>query len=295
MAHYIADVHTALRVARVSLAEGFRLYHSLFGVRGVLLAAAARLSGETILASVEIPGLPHSVFLRLRTTDVGVCQEVLLRGQYDCELPRNPRVIVDAGANVGLTSVFYANKYPDAAIIAIEPERSNFEILSRNVAPYPSIRALHAALWSENSEVEITDPHGTNTEFRVSGERGAPANGAQIVRGITVDRLMREFDVDFIDLLKLDIEGAEKEVLLRSSEWSERVGVIAVEIHDWIHEGSSASIRDATRDFPVEWSRGEITYRAKSDWSGSASATASGSAPALASSAPGRPLKIRRA
>jgi len=64
-----------------------------------------------------------------------------------------PDVIVDAGANIGLASICFANKYANATIIAVEPEQSNFELLEENVAPYPNIVPVQAALWYEDSEV----------------------------------------------------------------------------------------------------------------------------------------------
>jgi FkbM family methyltransferase len=68
-----------------------------------------------------------------------------------------PPVIIDAGANVGLCAVFYANRFPDARIIAIEPEPSNYEMLKKNTAPYPNITTVHAALWKENGPLRLFD------------------------------------------------------------------------------------------------------------------------------------------
>src|SRR5277367_3436209 len=116
----------------MSLRYGFGLYYSLFGMAGVALAARARLLGSPARVVVEAPDALHPVHLRLRTTDVSVCWEVLVQRQYDWDVGRATQVIVDAGANIGLTSIFYANKYPGARIVAIEPEASNYQMLVEN-------------------------------------------------------------------------------------------------------------------------------------------------------------------
>ena len=69
---------------------------------------------------------------------------------YDSGFRPAPRVVVDAGANIGLSTVFFANKFPQAKIVAIEPEPSNFAMLRDNVAPYPNVTPVQAALWKED-------------------------------------------------------------------------------------------------------------------------------------------------
>jgi FkbM family methyltransferase len=83
-------------------------------------------------------------------------------------------VIIDAGANIGLTSVVYANRYPEARVIAIEPEVSNFQLLKENAASYPNIELVHGALWKENTKLRILDPGSGSWAFRT--QEAAAAN-----------------------------------------------------------------------------------------------------------------------
>ena len=169
----------------VNLLAGPRMYYSLFGTRGLLLGMCSRLTRQPIEVLIEMRSIRHPVSLRLRTTDVALCRDILLNGHYDCELSRPPRAIVDAGANIGLSSIFYANKYPEAKIIAIEPENSNFQMLQKNCAGYPRIFPLHAALWRENAAVRIRDCGVGHHAFQTWGdEKTEPAPGAHIVCGI---------------------------------------------------------------------------------------------------------------
>jgi len=227
-----------------------------------------RLTKRPIEVSIAVRGVTHPVFLRLRTTDVELCREVLLKGQYDCDFAKRPRVIVDAGANIGLASIFYANKYPDARIIAIEPEPSNYQMLVRNLAPYSKVETVHAALWKDNCAIQLRDKGTGHTGFQTSAESD---DAAASVQGVTLDQLMRDFGIDYIDLLKVDIEGAEREVFEHSPNWLNSVGIVAVELHDWLRDGCGQSVRSATRNLNVEWQSGEITYFTTSAYAPAAS------------------------
>ena len=72
--------------------------------------------------------------------------QVFLDNEYDFRAVERPQVIVDAGANIGLASILFANRYPQAKILAIEPEHDNFNLLADNVRSYDNIVPLQAAL-----------------------------------------------------------------------------------------------------------------------------------------------------
>ncbi len=241
---------------RVSVAGELKCHYLALGLRGVLLSAKVRvlrISSETI---VSTPGIAHPIHLRLRTSDVPLLTQVILQSQYDCQLPTPPRVIVDAGANIGLASIFFANKYPDAMIICVEPAPSNLKLLRKNMAHYPNSVIVAGALWNDNTNVAIVDPGGGEWGFQIADE----PNGSAGVEAITMDRLMDKCGIDYVDLLKVDIEGAEKEVFESSSKWIDRVGCIAVELHDPLKNGCSRAFYDATRDFGNEWHRRETIF-----------------------------------
>jgi FkbM family methyltransferase len=239
------------------------LHYRTFGFHGLFLVVKARLWRRPVQVRFSVPGFPYALHLRLRTSDVALFREVLVDCQYDWELPVCPEVIVDAGANIGLTSVVYANRYPQARIVAIEPEASNFEMLKKNTSSYANITAVRAALWKENCELNILDPGDGLWDFwgfRTADPEKSEASKRGRVRGITLDELMKENCLDCLDLLKVDIEGAEKEVFERSTAWIDRVGAIAIELHDRFKEGCSDSVCAATKNFEVRWQRAETTF-----------------------------------
>jgi hypothetical protein len=107
-------------------------YCRVFGPAGVALAARAKVMTEPGERVIVPPGAAHPVTVRLRTSDIPTYREVFLQQAYRLALQRPPSVIVDAGANIGLTSVYFALRYPAARIVAVEPEASNFALLTTN-------------------------------------------------------------------------------------------------------------------------------------------------------------------
>jgi FkbM family methyltransferase len=207
-----------------------------FGAGGTLKLLTSRRRLRHVLPSwtLRVRDYPFPFHFRHATTDKYVIAEVLMREQYDClRGQRNVRTIVDVGANIGTASVFLLNAYPEASVIAVEADRGNFEVLQRNLAPYGSrAKALHLALW-HRSEMLTLD----RGNFRDGGEwsfqvKRASAGTAE-VRGVTLPQLMAEQRLASIDILKIDIEGAERYVFDETMARCLRtVDTLAIELHD---------------------------------------------------------------
>jgi FkbM family methyltransferase len=240
----------------VSIVQGIRSYYPLLGTRGVFQLAKSRFLRRPIQIQVSAPGILHPIHLRVGTSDISLFRDIVLNKEYEWELPAAPRVIVDAGANIGLSSIFYANRYPEARIICVEPEPFNALMLRKNMAYYPNSVVVEAALWNKNEPVSIVDPGLGEWGFRTI-PKGSSA------RGITVDRLMDQCSIDYIDLLKADIEGAEREVFENPSKWIDRLGAIVIEPHDRFKVGCSRALYLATPDFAIEGRRGEMVFLAR--------------------------------
>ena len=238
-------------------------YLRVFGCRGVLHVLRASLLGSTAECVVRMRDIERPFTLRLNTSDVATCDHVLVDKEYQFDPSKPPKVIVDAGANIGLSSIYFANRFPQARIIAIEPEMTNFALLKRNIGGYPKILATHIALWNENTELDIVDPGYGKWGFRTrSNTTGDSTKACGKVRALTVDRIMDEHGFDFIDILKMDIEGAEKEVFEDASKWITKVGVLIIELHDRFKTGCSRSFYNATNNFEIEWSQAHSIFLA---------------------------------
>jgi FkbM family methyltransferase len=180
---------------------------------------------------------------------------------------------VDAGAYTGLSSVFFAMRYPESQIIAIEPSDGNFAVLVRNSERFKNIEPVHAALWGQSGWLTLADPgHGAwshqvreKRDMIHDNNQRINGNNSQLVRAITLSDVIRDYEIDRIDLLKLDIEGSEREVFSDYDSWIGQVDSILMELHDRFRTGCSRSFFKAVDEFPVELWRGENVLVMRND------------------------------
>ena len=205
--------------------------------------------GDRSRVSLEYRGQRH--FLRLNTTDPLVWFSVFLQEDYGAPLPFEPRVILDAGAYTGFSAIYLTNRWPQAEIIAVEPDPANFRLLKRNVATCRRIRPIQAALWFEDAELMLyTRPEGHwASSVHAFGLGPRHTGPSRAVAAMCVETLKARFGLERIDLLKIDIEGAEKELFEHSSGWIDEVGAIFIETHDRLRPGCSQAVAAATDGF----------------------------------------------
>ncbi len=191
------------------------------------------------------------MLVRTRSSDVWTYEKIFISREYDLPaVETDPRIIIDVGANVGYASVYFAERYPHARIIAVEPEEGNFALLQRNTAPYKNVTTVRAALWPHSATVAIDNPGDASWAFRIREPEHA-SSGA--VRGISMLELLDEYDISTIDLLKIDIEGAEKEVFQPGCEaWLAKTRVLVAELHDWMRDGCATAFYRSTSQFPFK-------------------------------------------
>jgi FkbM family methyltransferase len=184
-------------------------------------------------------GLTQAYGLKIRphTTDLWTVMETFERQIYLplCSQP-DAKVIVDLGANIGDSAVYFAQRYPRAKIIAVECEEANFQLLCENTKRYANVIPVHAAIWSENRKLSIESGPGQNGA-RVSDQEAAGPS----VNGLTMEALMKAHQIEKIDILKIDIEGAEKNLFEHDCAWMAAVQTIGIELHDHLIAGCTAA------------------------------------------------------
>jgi FkbM family methyltransferase len=230
-------------------------YFALFGLPGLARRAWIIAARRHNLFYASIPRSGRKIIIRLGTTDVAAFEHVFINDEYGFSLARAPATIVDLGANIGASAAYFALRYPTARIFAVEPEPSNFEILSKNAKLFPQVVPIHAAVWNREGRVEVRNTGEGHWSMRAT-EADTPDRGP--IRATTLQTLMQEYRIMDIDLLKVDVEGAECEIFQDASAWIDRVAVICTELHDRFRPGCSAVYRAATKEFPVRWRRGEL-------------------------------------
>jgi FkbM family methyltransferase len=126
------------------------------------------------------------------------------------------------------------NEYPQATIVALEPDPGNFAVLQKNLAPYGArAMALRCALWYRREDLAID--RGLFRDGGAWSFQVRPTNGSGIaeVEGVTLVDVMQRYGLKTIDILKIDIEGAERYVFEDSISASlSKIGLIAIELHD---------------------------------------------------------------
>jgi len=245
------------------------MYFTVLGLNGLLYAAKAKFNNSTVYFKIDRQDCRYPFTLRIPSSDVETYKQVFIDQEYDFLVKTQPKVIIDAGANIGLASIYFANKYPSAKIIAIEPEQSNFEMLKENVTPYPNVIPIQAALWNKNEEINLIDPGHGKWGFMTDMKNSSvslPGKTCHKVTAMTIDKIMNDYDLKKIDILKIDIEGAEKEVFDDTSSWIEKVDSLIVELHERIKAGCNRSFYCGSNGFDNEWKDDENVYLSRGDY-----------------------------
>jgi FkbM family methyltransferase len=200
------------------------------GLRTTLKLALIRIFGSPDRSyQVRLPCFRHPVWMRGgKRSDGYAIYELVVRGEYEF-MGRldSPRFIIDGGANIGIASLLFLHQYPEARVLAVEPDPGNFEICSRNLGPYKDrARVVHGAIWSAAGKLTLASRNGEDWTKCVH----APGTGdVPTVDAFTMTSLIAD---ETVDLLKLDVEGAEREIFSANAErWLPSVRNVVIELH----------------------------------------------------------------
>lgn len=197
-----------------------------------LLARARRLSLNSLrIVKVTMPEFGHPIWLRAGGSDYFTFHQVFSDRQYQHGVPIDARFIIDAGANIGFSAIFFAREYPKAKIFAIEPDEQNFDLLLKNTTSYPNIRCLKGALWPTETTLAIQNPASPNPASYMVGP--TISHASHVLASFTPLGLLHAAGFEQIDIFKIDIEGAELDLFSDNSDsWISKTNVILVELHD---------------------------------------------------------------
>jgi FkbM family methyltransferase len=187
----------------------------------------------------------EQLYLRTSQSDLFVLQNVFLRGFYGSAcgwVSGECRTIVDLGANTGQASLYLQSAFPDATIVCVEPIAENVAILSANasrhswivapfaIAPYDGRVDMGVSTWWGSASMirTVTDQRQSkDNRFEHSGQ--LPDRSIEC---ISMGEILRTQGIEVVDLLKVDIEGAEERLFCENSGWLSRVRCIALEVHE---------------------------------------------------------------
>lgn len=223
-----------------------------YGVlQGTFILSKLYGKSEIIIQLPEYRGPIRLRSLREDVSDVSVFDKVFIQKEYDIPgINITPKLIIDGGANIGCSTIFFANKYPEARIVSVEPDHSNYNRLIENSGMYNNIIPINAALWSKKTWLKIKNYEYGHMALQVE-EMDHPEEGA--IPSLTITDLLEFVNLDYIDILKLDIECAEKQVFEEnSSAWLDKVGIIILELHDWIKPGCATAFYHALSGYEFQ-------------------------------------------
>lgn len=243
-----------------ALIHGFLLHVQVLGlVRGLVVWLRVHVLGQSFEISVQAPGVQTPVMLRAGGTDMQVFKKIFLDHEYRLPFQASPMAIMDLGANTGLASLYFRAQFPEAQIVAVEPEEGNFAMMQRHLGGLPGVMMVRAAVWSHDGEIFLADPGigswGMRVEDQLQNVSG-PCSGC-LVPAVSMPTLLRHFPGGRVDLLKVDVEGAEKEIFESSAAWIHDIDAIVIELHDRYKPGCSRAFFTAVPSLPCERLIGE--------------------------------------
>lgn len=217
------------------------------------LPSASRLLSRKLLRGdrrqavthIRPPGCPAGLWVRAQGTDLDVALQIFLTRDYDLSwcTPYKHRIeavcdrilsngdlplIIDAGANIGASTLWFSLNFPDCRVFAIEPDRANFEMLARNTADQPNVTPFHAGLWDQPARLSVVSDDDDSWGRRV--EERLDRNAA--IASVTIPELLGKEPRLRPLIVKIDIEGAEAAVFRSNTAWVDEVPLLIFEPHD---------------------------------------------------------------
>jgi FkbM family methyltransferase len=205
------------------------------------------------ISAFSLKNHAHPLLLRRSTSDIKAFNQVFLNGEYRFHINFSPKFIIDCGANIGLASLYFKAAYPDAFIVAIEPESSNYEMLLKNTKSYTGIECIKAGIWNKNALLKVESLQDNDHWGFVCRE--VTEETENTIRATSIPEIMQRYNKTEIDILKIDIEGSELELFSSGYEaWLPFTKVIVIELHDTIRKGCSKSFFNAFAqyDFSIQ-------------------------------------------
>lgn len=159
-------------------------------------------------------------------------REIFLDNEYSsiitCISDSSTPIVVDLGANIGGFAIFIFGQYPDAIVLSVEAAPDTFEVLLKNQSMNPKRKwdVVHAAVWMENGPIYLDRRSESTGHCVVDNDSSGEA-----IPGRRLDDLIDDAGIKEIDVLKMDIEGAEECVIPVSKKILQATRILIIEVH----------------------------------------------------------------
>lgn len=206
-------------------------------ILGFVHSHAGIASSDDACMLVAFPFYGNTVKMKLRwnSSDFLVFEQVFIREEYSplISIKNTVSSIVDVGANIGCTTIYLKAFFPQARIVAIEADPDNFRSLLENIklSNLQGVTCLPIAIWHTNQKVSLSRSFRDNRDWSVQ----ISENGITKVEAKTLDSLLKTSRQHSVDILKMDIEGAEVKIFnddVSIESALKKVKDVAIEVHD---------------------------------------------------------------
>lgn len=223
-----------------------------------------QLKSDKPYLELKVKGYIGLIYLRPKTSDFKIFKQIFLEEEYNVTIPFDVNTIIDAGSNCGYSIVYFKNRFKNAKIIAIEPDISNIEMIKKNTSHFSNIELIEGGVWYKNTDLNILDKNAGKWAFRVvetEDEKGE-------FKGYSLNDIMESYNLETIDILKIDIEGSEKIVFEKNySNWLSKTKFGFLELHEYYANGVTEVVNDRLNafDFKVSQSGENIVFSSTSN------------------------------
>lgn len=187
-----------------------------------------------LLVSVPLSGGRPPLWFRYHTVDYFIVEQVLSSGDYNVlGAGSAPRAIVDCGANIGMTARFFLEKYPNSRVIAVEPDPENAEVCRRNLEGFGARgQVIVSAVWGQEVPLKVEKAPNQSAWQSMMEVRPALPGESPDLTSIRIERLLDRAGFELADVVKIDVEGAEKDIFEREPErFLDRTRTLIIELH----------------------------------------------------------------
>jgi len=175
-----------------------------------------------------------------------------IQSKYDSILSDGKEaLIVDCGANIGLSARYFAAEYPAAKIVGLEPGIGNAALARTQCKNFKNVEIRQAAIGAESGFATVENPNADANEFRTKRTSVGDVNV------VTINQLLEEFSNAELFIVKIDIEGFESDLFSANTDWIKKATILIIELHDWMLPNSANShnflkaISAESRDFVI--------------------------------------------
>jgi FkbM family methyltransferase len=188
-------------------------------------------SNEPKKYNITLNNKEWQIYLRTYSGDIDIFYEIFFKKVYKTDGNNTGCFIIDGGANIGLSTIYFLSKFGNAKIICIEPDPENVEIFKLNLAKQIAsgdVELVEAALAKKDGEMFLVQP-----ELKYNSKLVDKYSGDNCITVITVSlqNILNTKGIAKIVLIKIDIEGAEENMFSGNTNWLQNIAEVIIETH----------------------------------------------------------------